>query len=892
MRWYQRFFRRNLTEKHLDAELRFHLEQRIADLVTEGMAPGEARRRARLEFGGLDQLKEECRDVGATQIIETLIQDIRYGLRQLRRSPGFTTVAVITLALGIGLNTAIFSLVNTVLLRPLPYPNSQRILIFMRTGEGFEDANASPATFNAWRQLTEVFEDVSAFRFSEFDLKDGAYSERIRYGQVSANFFELFGASLIAGRTFSRAQDLPGAERVAVLSNETWRRRFHGDVDVIGKIITLGGHPYVVIGILGPSFSTADFWSGWGQKRAPQVWIPFQLEPNSLDANEYFRVAGRLRPGVTLGIAKGRLQAAAEEFRRKNPTNVLMGSRRSFGVEPMQAFLVKEVGSTLLLLSGAVGFVLLIACANVANLLLARAAGRRQEVAVRAAIGAGQGRIVRQLLTESVVLAVASGALGVVIGYVGIHTVLKIAPVDIPRIGLRGSALTMDWRVLSFTFLASLTTAMLFGLVPSVQGSRCDVITTLKDGGAYLGASARQNKARSLLVVGETALALILLVGAGLMVRTFVAMHSVDLGLDSHNVLTVLTGLRGSRFQKASGVAEVVGTSIQRINALPGVVDTAFTCCLPLEGELIGSINVVGRAPDSHTSVEVSTVSAGYFRVFKVPVLRGRTFTDDDSSGAAPVVVINRTLARRLWPHGEPGQDPLAQQVRLLDTPDLPPWHIVGIVGDVRASRLDGEPPAILYIPVAQTPEDVNAYLLREPVAWIVRTRGSPYLASLPVQNVLRQATDGSPVLGVRSMDDIVAESAGGRNFSLVLMTIFACSAILLAGIGVYGVVAYSVKQRTKEFGIRAVMGAQGTDILQLAVREAMILALMGVGIGLTGALGLTRLLSSWLFGVKPTDPVTFVAVSLILTVVVVLACYIPARRATKVDPMTALRYE
>jgi putative ABC transport system permease protein len=815
--------------------------------------------------------------------LETLWQDLRFGLRQLRRNPGFSAVAVITLALGIGLNTAVFSLVNAVLLRPLPYPHPGRIVVF-------DDMFASPAKFNAWRQQTHAFQEVSAFRFSVFPPVMGdAFTEPASYGQVSADFFRLFGASLLIGRTFSDAEDLPGAGHVAVLSYEAWKRRFRGDLHIIGKTISLGGSPYEVIGILGPDFTSHASLAGWRQSRPPAVWIPFQLDPDRRDYNLYFAAAGRLKPGVTLRMAQAQLQATAKEYRRNNPGDVTMHPKTSFGVQPIQDFLASGEHSTLFLFLGAVGFVLLIACANVANLLLVRTAGRKHEFAIRAAVGAGRSRITRQLLAESALLAVTGGALGLILGVAGIHAVLKVVFVYIPLIGEYGSAVTMDWRVLFFTLLVSLSTAILFGLLPALQGSHVDLSTTLKEGGGSLGAGFRQNPGRSVLVVSEMALALILLVGAGLLMRTFVALHSVDSGLDPRNVLTLSMELNGARFQKTSGVAETVRASLQRISALPGVVAAGFTCCLPLESGLVGSINVVGRQLNGQSSVHVSTVSPDYFRVFKIPLIRGRTFTNRDDSGATPVVAISQTLARRFWPEGK--ADPLKGQIRLLDIPGLPPWQIVGIVGDVRSDGLESNPPPIMYIPVAQTPQDLNTYLVRAWFAWIVRTRMNPYLLSLPVQNLLRQTT-GLPVLSISSMDEIVRQSAGGRNFSLVLMTIFGCSAVLLAEIGIYGVTAYSVEQRTHEIGIRLALGAQEADVLRLMIGRGMILALIGMGIGVAAAFGLTRLLSSLLYGVKPTDPLTFVAVSLLLAGVALLACWIPARRAAKVYPMEALRYE
>ena len=832
----------------------------------------------------------ECGELWIFSFLETFLQDLRYDLRQLRRDPGFTAVAVVTIAVAIGLNTGVFSLINAVLLTPLPYPQSDRIVVFMRTEPGSVNPPvASPAWFDVWRQERRIFQDVSAFRFSVLGLTDGADTERISYGQVSASFFQLFGAPLTMGRTFSQAEDIPYGGRVVVLSYELWKRRFRSDPRILGKKISLGGQPYDVIGVLGPAFSKPAFSAGWGQEHSPDIWIPFQLDPNSRDHNQYFTVAGRLRRGVTLPVANAELQADAKEYCRLNADDITMGPKYGFGVRLIQKSVDRGERSTLLLLFGAACFVLLIACANIANLLLARGAGRKHEFAVRAALGASRGRIIRQLLAESVVLGVAGGGLGLILGFFGIHALLGIGS-HISRIRVQGSAVNLDWRILIFTLLISLCTAVLFGLLPALQVSRVDLSDTLKESGRRLGTGYRQNRGRSLLIVSEVALALILLVGAGLLMRTFVALHSEDSGLDTRDVLIMQMVLSGTRFQKVSGVAETVRASLERVSDLPGVEDAGFTCCLPLGNQLLGSINVVGRESEAKSSVEVITVSPDYFRVFRIPLKYGRTFTDRDDGGSPPVVVISETLARRLWPNGEMGRAPLKGQIRLLDTPNLPPWQIVGIVGDVRTGGIGSNPSPIIYISVAQTPEDLNNYLVREPETWIVRAHMNPYLVSHSIQNVLRQTTGGLPVLTVRSMNEIVARSAGIRDFDLVLMTIFAGVAMLLAAIGMYGVIAYSAEERTHEIGVRMAMGAQRGDVLKLVVSYGMVLALTGIAIGVAGALCLTRFLSSLLYGVKATDASTFIVVSLILIGVSVLACYIPARRATRVDPMTALR--
>jgi putative ABC transport system permease protein len=876
-------FRRRQLDRDLDDEVQFHLATREQKLAESGVPPEEAHYAARREFGNATVAKEANREIWTFPFLETLWQDIRYGLRQLPRNPGFTTIAVLTLSLGIGLNTGVFSLVDTVLLKPLPYPAPERIVVF---------PDASPAKFNVWRRETRIFQDISAFRFSQFSKRGAAFAEATSYGQVGADFFRLFGASLIIGRTFSESEDSPGGGYVVVLGYNWWRDRFNGDLHIVGKTIPLGGHPYDVIGVLGPNSSSPAFSAGWREERPPDVWIPFQLDPDSRDYNLYFTVAGRLKSGLTLGMAQAQLQVVASQFHRNNPGDVTMDPNEGFGVLPIQDYSIGGERSKLLLFLGAVVLVLLIACANVANLMLSWGAGRKHEFVVRSAVGAGRGRIVRQLLVENVALAVVGAGLGLGLGFAGIHVLLGLRSADILRTGVHGSAVSMDWRVLAFTALVSLSTLILFGLLPALQCSRVDLNTTLKEVGGYLGTDVRRNKSSALLVIGEVALALILLVGAGLLMRTFVALHSVNTGLDSHHVLTVRMMLNGVRFQKPAGLAETVQTTIQRIDALPGVVSAGFTCCLPLESGLIGFIDIAGREPESKSSVQVTTVSPGYFRVFKIPLIRGRTFTDHDDSGATPVVVVSESLVRRFWPKSGTGDDPLNGQIRLLDIPSLPPWQVVGIVGDVRARDLAHNPPPIMYIPVAQAPADLISYIVRDPVAWIVHTRANPYLLSVPIENALRQTTGGLTAFSIRSMKDIIRERASGRDFSLALMTIFACSAMLLAAIGIYAVIAYSVHQRTHEIGIRMALGARPRNVLRLVIGQGMILALIGTGIGVLGALALTRFLASLLYGVKPGDPLTLGFVSLILISVALLACWVPARRAARVDPMAALRHE
>ncbi len=818
--------------------------------------------------------------------METLLNDIKHSLRMFFQSPGFTLAAVAALTLGIGANTAIFSVVNTVLLKPLTYPDADRIVQFLLTSPNGSSAGASVTKFNLWRKQTSVFQDVTAYDFGGpgLNLTGGAYPEQIKGLHVTADYFRLFGAPVIQGRTFTTEEDLPRGGRVVVLGQGLWERRFGADPKMVGKSISLGGEPYVVIGIVGSAFAIDP---------PADVWIPFQFDPNSNDQAHYFIAAARLKPGVNIATANAKLKLAAEEFRRKYPAT---GPNEGFSVQPLQDAIVSDVRDSLLVLVGAVGFVLLIACANVANLLLARATGRKREIAIRAAVGAGRGRIIRQLLTESVLLSVTGGTLGLLLGLVGVRALLAANPGNIPRIGEHGAAVSMDWRVLAFTVLVSIGTGILFGLIPALDASRADLSATLKESTSRSGSGFRQNKARSLLVVSEVALALVLLIGAALLVRTFLALRAVDPGFNAHNVLTMQMSLTGARFEKTAGVAQLAHDGAERINALPGVAASGTTCCLPLEGGFGLPFIVVGRPLDkgpAHGGAGWMTVSPGYFDVFKIPLLRGRSFTDRDNGGSTPVVIINQAMARKFWDKGNALTGQLIIGKGVGPEFEEPARQIIGITGDVRDGGLNRNPQPTMYVPVSQVRDGVTALNARiGPISWIVRTRVTPASLSTAIQNELRQASGGLPVARVRSMDEVVVQSTARADFNMLLLTIFGCSALVLAAIGIYGLMAYSVEQRTQEIGIRLALGAETSVVRNMIVMQGMSLTLVGVVIGVAAALGLTRLIATFLFGVKTWDPLVFITVPILLAAVALLAVWLPALRATRIDPVIALRYE
>jgi putative ABC transport system permease protein len=820
--------------------------------------------------------------------METLVQDLKHSLRIFAQSPGFTLAAVAALTLGIGTNTAIFSVVNSVLLKPAPFPDADRIIMFLNTSPQGSGRGASPTKFQHYREQTSIVEDVSAFRTGVVNLTGVGFPEQLQSGQVSADFFRLFGATPFRGRTFSREEDLPHGPKVVVLSYAFWNRRFAADPQIIGKTISLGGDPHVIIGIINPNFDFRDFGP------APDVWVPFQLDPNPTDQGHYFSAAGRLKPGVTIDQARARLKIAAEDFSRKYPK--VLGKGQSFGADPIRDSLVRDVRSSLLVLVGAVSFVLLIACANVANLLLARAVGRRREIAIRAAIGAGRGRIIRQLLTESVLLSLAGAIAGGILGVVGIHLLLNVNTANLPRVGVDGNLVAVDWRVLGFTVVVAMVTGILFGLIPALQSSRPDLASTLKESGGRGGTGFRHNKARTILVISEVALAVVLLVGSALLIRTSLALSVVKPGFDPENVLTMRMSINGPQFTKSAAVDQMLRDGLDRIRRIPGVVTASATCCVPLEGGYGLPFIIMGRPLEDrpfHGGGGWQTVSPGFFEVFKIPVLRGRTYNERDTANAPPVVVINEAMARRFWPKSDPLQDKIWIGKGLM--PQLAteqPRQIIGVVGDVRANGLENDPDPAMYIVQAQVPDAINELNARlTPMRWVMRTRGNPMLVSTAVQEQIRQVT-GLPVTDIRTMDEIVSRSTSRQRFNMLLMTIFGSAALFLAGIGIYGLMAYSVQQRTQEIGIRLALGANTGNVKQMVVVQGMRLALIGIAIGIAAALGLTRLLSTFLFGVKDKDPAVFVTVAVVLTTVSLLAVWLPARRATLIDPVIALRSE
>jgi predicted permease len=814
-----------------------------------------------------------------------LIQDARYGLRQLRRSPGFTAVTVLTLALGIGATTAIFTVVNTVLLRPLPYPDSGRIVNIGRFGAGGDYSNNLPM-FTFWQQNNPGFGDLAAYRdaANSVNLSGGDSPELVQALKVSRNYFRLFGASPIQGRTFTSAEDKPGGPNVLVMSFGLWQRRFGADPSTLGKAITLGGASYTVIGVLSPQFQPYP---------SVEVWIPLQADPNSTDQAHILMVAGRLPRGTTLAQANSWMKVLGKRYVEAHPEQ--LGNDEKVGAVPMRQRLTGDVRPALLILLGAVALVLLIACANAANLLLARSLGRQREIIVRAAIGAGRARLIRQLLTESLLLALAGGALGLGLGSWGVRALLALAPGGLPRIQEMARMPALDAWVAGFSVALSVVTGILFGLLPAFQLSRVDLASSLKESSGRSGGGLKQGQTRTALVAAEMAIAVVLLCGAMLLIRSFVALHSVQPGFDPRNLLTMKVALAGPDGVNASVVDRLAYQTAERVERIPGIDKATVASSLPTQAIVDMIFDIPGRPAQEGFKftgdVLWCAVSWRYFDTLRIPPRSGRLFREQEPPHT---VIINEAMARKFWPK----QNPVGQSI--LIGPSLGPQldqgstEIVGVVGDVH-DRLDAEPPPTMYQVWSNVPDGgikLMSQLYPASIAVRTKTGVAPMSVSEAVKQALLARDTQLPATEVETMEQVMLDSTAQANFDLLLLSIFAASALLLAAVGIFGVTSHCVQQRTHEIGIRMALGAQKHDVLTLVVGQGMTGALAGVGVGLVGALALTRLLSSLLYGVKPTDPLTFFVVALILTAVALLAAYIPARRATKVDAMVALRYE
>lgn len=885
MDWFKRIFSRDRLYAEVSQLIREHLEEKIEVLMAKGMSREEASRAARLEFGNVTRIEEHSREVWQWPKLESVWADLRLALQQFIASPAFTLTALATLALGIGATTAIFSVVNTVLLKPLAYPDPDRLALFFETDGQREFAAVSIPEFHFWQEQSNLFQDLSASDTDSVGLNlTGDHPEVIHGLHVTENYFHLFGAQTILGRTFALAEENPNGGRTAVLSYSLWKNHFASDPGILGKSISLGGDSYTVIGVVSQQFHT---------ELGADLWLPLRADPDSTDVTPFFRVVGRLKPGVTLSQANAQLKLAAVNFRRRYPA---VNPRMYFVLRPLQDAIVSNSRSSLLLLLGAVGFVLLIACANLANLQLIRGSGRKREFAIRASLGASHGRIIRQLLTESVLLSLIGGLLGLGLGELAVRLLFSVSSGDIPRLGVNGSAVGLDWRVLVFTLSLSVLTGLAFGLASARGASNLDLSTALKESGRAAGTGFHQQTTRSLLVVGEAALAVVLSICAALFIRTFVALQSVNPGFSSHNILTMQMALTGPRFHRTAPVAQLVGEARQRMNALPGVVNSASTVSLPLQAVHRIPVDVLGRpagsAPNSG-STQWLAVSPGYFSVFQIPLLRGRDFNQNDGGTAPPVVIINQTMGKMFWPK----QNPLGQQIIL--GKGMPPMfadrprEVVGIVGDVLTDGLDATVQPMVIVPQAQVPDGITDISDRmEPIHWALRTSVEPQQLAASVKEQLLEASGGIPTSETRTMRDIVSLSIARQNFDMQLLSIFGALALLLAAVGIYGLMAYSVQQRAQEIGVRMALGADRQKIRNMVIWQGMRLALAGAVIGVGAAMTLTHLIASFLFGVKSWDPTVFFTVPVLLSCIALVAVWVPAQRGSRMDPMQTLRAE
>jgi len=803
----------------------------------------------------------------------SLLQDLRYGARMLIKKPGFTVVSVITLALGIGANTAIFSVVYALLLHPLPYQEPERLVMLAEKTRAGQRWQISYPNFSDWRVRAQSFEGMASVRSQSFNLTGVDRAAQLRGRTVNWNFFQLLGVQPQLGRLFIAEDDRYGAARTALISNGMWKERFGGDASVIGRKLLLDGLPYEVIGVLPPGFEyfrTDDLYTPIGLFLDPQSSLMDRGSQMGLYA------VARLKPGVTVAQASNEMAMIGGQLEREYPA---VNSGRSAMAEPLQDVMSESVRRSLWVLLGAVGFILLIACVNVANLLLAAAAERQKEIALRLALGAGRWRIVRQLLSETLLIAGLGGVTGLLAGSWMLEGLLALAPENIPQLGRAG----LNYAVLSFTLGVAALTIALCGLAPALSASRANLNTALKEGGRSSAGSSRERIRKSLLVI-EVSLALVLLVGAGLLVRSMVRLLGVDPGFNAENLLTMRLTLAGQTYAAPRRLA-FYDECVARISAQPGVRAAALTLSLPIDGSYWNSVFIaadkpVPPRPDLPNSA-FAPVSANYFEAMGIRLLKGRGFTSADTGDSTKVVVINETLARRIWP----GEDPIGKRLKQGWPESQSPWReVVGVVADVKLNGVERDTPMQTYLPLVQEPA--------RSVGLVVRTVGNPLVEGDAVERAIHSIDKDLPVSAIRSMEQLLGISMAQRRLTLTLLLSFAALALLLAGVGIYGVISYSVRQRTHELGIRMALGAQRRDVLKLILTQGLKLALIGVVIGLLTAFALTRWMETLLFNVRPTDPLTFAVIAVVLLLVALFACWLPARRATKVDPMVALRCE
>ena len=868
--------RRGSWEQDLEEELRSHVECRAEDLMRTGLGRQDAERQARIELGTRETYKEQCREAQGLRWLDTLRQDVLYAARSFRRNRAFTLVAALTLALGIGANTAIFSVVNTVLLRPLPYQAAGRLVWITDFIPRQGNTLVWDSDYFAWARQNQVFQGMAAYSPAELTLTGAGETERLEGARVTAGFFSVLSVAPALGRSFLAEDDRPGGPQVCVLSHRFWQSRFSGSASMLGKAITLDGKPYTVLGVMPASFE-------YPERVQPAIYVPYDMQETSGVAPGEMHmipmnVIGRLKPGVTLQSAESNIafiNLSLASGYKSGYAKMMEGARAQ--AMSLHTHLVGDVRLALLVLVGAVAFVLLIACANVANLQLARAMRREKEIAIRTTLGAGRARLARQLLTESLLLATLGGAAGVGLAAWGVSVLRTLGPANIPHL----AEIHIDYRVLLFTALVVIVTGVAFGLVPVLAARKTQPGESLKEGGLRLSAGPGRERTRRTLVVVQLALALVLLAGAGLLMKSFLRLTSIDPGFDPHNLLTARIGLPDNQYPKPEQQRAFFENLLANLRTLPGVSAAEAAAVPPFWGYMMAAgfdIEGVPERADVNQGAALNIVSAGYLHAIGAPLLSGRNFTPLDSAQAPKVVIINRACAHTFFPH----DDPVGKRIRISGVDD---WAtIVGVFGDLRQAGVVSQPKPEIFLPALQMPYAEMSVVMRstedpQRLAGALRAQVAGLDKSLAVYEVM-------------TVDHLMAEQVASSKFNMALLALFAFLAVALAGVGIYGVMTYTVTQRTHEIGIRMALGAQRVNVLRLVLRQGIVLAALGIGVGSAGALALTRFLASLLYEVQPRDPITFVAVAVVLGAVALLATFLPARRATKVDPLVALHYE
>jgi putative ABC transport system permease protein len=868
-----------VTRRHQEERLRTEIEEHIALQTDEnlraGMLPAEARRQALLKFGAVEAIKEAYRDQQAFPFFENLLRDAAYGLRVLRKSPGFTTVAVLTLALGIAANIAVFSIVYGVIFRPLPYPEPQRIVQLTETSpHGTDEIDVTYDELQFLQRRRSPFEALAGYTVVGFNLGIGNKTEHVKAIPASANYFHVLGVRPFLGRDFLPQEDQGNGARVTILGYETWRRQAGANRGIVGQTIALNGEPFTVIGVMPDGMENTNDPILPGEA---SVWVPIAMVSRTLGAGENIAVLGRLRPGISLTQAVAELNSLTADFRKAFPLE--LGPSTALTLKSYQSMLVGDSRSILFLLLGAVGFVWLIACANVANLLLGRAAVRSREFAVRAALGAHRSRIARQMLTESVLLSIIAACLALLLVRLGMQSVLALSPADFPRI----SDIHVDGFVFLFTFLLAILTGLIFGLPPTFRISSANIYQKLMETTTRASGSRAFARMRAALAVGEVALCLILLTGAALMVETFGHVLKTDPGFNPSSMLAVEVWLEGRPYNSTASQIRYYDEVLRRMQRLPGVQSASVVAAgLPLQRG--GTIGAAVKGTEVQRSFDIRMITTGYPQTLGIPLVLGRTFTPEDGPNAPPLAVISQSAAKIAFP----GVNPVGRRIEVLNAER----EIVGVVGDVR-SYLDHPAEPTVYVPLAQCPyEPLQLFSSVFPTNVVVRTSAAPSVIGRSIEQQLR-SVDPSVASGhIRTMRQVRGSAVAARKVNMVLLSVFAGLALLLAAIGVYGVISYGVKQRTHEFGVRLALGARPAEIVRDVIREGLTFVSLGVVFGLVGALALTRLLKSYLYGVAPSDPVALAGTTVLLIAVALAALVVPALQAARVDPMVALRYE